>query len=126
MSEPITHLKFSAPIRIVSEANNRQHWSKKNERKKSQQIEINVEMSNAIKRRTIALPCVITLCRVGPKYIDDDNLANAFKGCRDHSAGHFARGPINTNGIEERVGGLEAWHQWCLSSHQPKAHRTLR
>jgi hypothetical protein len=72
------------PHKIVSEANNRDHWTKKNKRKialfwaiKSALCQYNGEFP---------LPCIITLERVGKRNLDDDNLAYAFKSVRDFLA----------------------------------------
>lgn len=74
-----------APIKIVSEANRsrHEHWGDKTRRRKNQQAEIDAVMFNAMHGQTVALPCVVRLTRIGPKALDTDNLAGAFKGCRD-------------------------------------------
>lgn len=82
----VERLEFSAPIQTVSEANQREHWAKKNKRKKAQQAEIDAEFLKALKRRRIALPCLVRLTRYGPRALDSDNLAGAFKGIRDSIA----------------------------------------
>lgn len=85
-SQVITRLIFSAPIRIVSEANNRQHWTEKNKRKIDQSLEILAAYHNAARGKSVQLPVVVTLRRVGPKALDSDNLANGFKACQDQIA----------------------------------------
>ena len=67
------------PIRIVSEANLREHWSKKSSRHKKQGLIIR----NALHSHRIALPCVVTLTRVAPRQLDEDNLMTALKYARD-------------------------------------------
>jgi|SRR6267143_3119101 len=81
----IRQLEFSAPIKVISEANRpgREHWSKKRNRELSQQTEITVELHNALVNKRIELPCVVILTRVGPKKLDPDNLANSFKAVQD-------------------------------------------
>lgn len=81
----VQFLDISAPIKVVSEANRggREHWSVRVKRKKDQQAEIHAELSNALLGRQVILPCQVTLTRIGPKKMDDDNLARAFKGIRD-------------------------------------------
>lgn len=81
--QTIRYLKFTAPIRIISEANNCENWSKKHKRKISQQQEITVELHNVLNGRNIQLPCQITFTRIGPKSLDADNLANSFKAVQD-------------------------------------------
>lgn len=68
-----THL----PLTTVSEANRRDHWRVKSKRVRLQ-------------RRTAAalvpgcpLPCVVTLTRISPRMLDDDNLQSALKAVRD-------------------------------------------
>lgn len=79
----ITQLEFDAPIKTISEANNRDHWTKKSKRRKSQQQEVDVMLLNALQGRKIALPCVVRLTRIGAKALDSDNLAGSFKAVRD-------------------------------------------
>lgn len=85
----VQYLDLTAPIKVVSEANRggKEHWSVKVKRKKNQQTEILAELSNALLGKQVILPCQVTLTRIGPKKMDDDNLARAFKGIRDAIAG---------------------------------------
>lgn len=71
------------PVKTVSEANSREHWRVKTNRKRAQQREVSVEWRRAFGQRPIPLPCVVTLTRIAPKALDDDNLRSAFKGIRD-------------------------------------------
>lgn len=80
----ISQIDFMVPgLRTVSEANSREHWAVKHQRKKSQQREIAVAMQNALCGRRIELPCVVRLTRIGPNRMDDDNLIRSCKGVRD-------------------------------------------
>lgn len=85
MDNTIQELQFDAPIRTVSEANksNREHWGSKSRRRIAQQQEVDVMLLNALRGRKVQLPCVVKLTRVGPKSLDSDNLASAFKAIRD-------------------------------------------
>lgn len=83
MSDSLTNLEFDAPIRIRSEANSREHWRVKSDRRKAQQQEMDVLLLNALQGRKIQLPCTVTLTRIGPKLMDDDNWINGAKGIRD-------------------------------------------
>jgi hypothetical protein len=83
---PLTELELSAPIRTVNEANNREHWAVKNNRKKAQQAEIDIELIKALKGNIIQFPCTVHLTRVGPRKMDDDGLSRSFKGIRDQIA----------------------------------------
>lgn len=82
----IKEFEITLPIRTVSEANSSQHWRFKNARKKAQQQEVRVEMQNRLRGQKIALPCRVTLTRVGCHALDKDNLANSFKGIQDEVA----------------------------------------
>lgn len=64
------------PIRIESVANKREHWSKRAARTKQQRFA-------AIAVPVHPLPCVVTLIRVAPRALDDDNLRSGFKALRD-------------------------------------------
>jgi hypothetical protein len=68
------------PHKIISEANNRDHWTKKYKRKVALQWAIKVELS---KIQEFPLPCIITLERVGKKNLDFANLVHGFKHAED-------------------------------------------
>lgn len=77
-------IEFYAPIRIVSEANLREHWAVKAKRKTAQQCEMIVMLRNALQQKPkVKFPCVVSLTRVGSRRMDSDNLANGFKATRD-------------------------------------------
>lgn len=73
-------INIPLPLKIVSVANLREHWATKANRAKLQ-------------RRTTAallkahkpplLPITVVLTRVAARQLDTDNLASAFKACRD-------------------------------------------
>jgi hypothetical protein len=75
---------FTAPIRIVSEANSREHWAQRLKRKTAQQTETIIELRRVLRDSPkVRFPCVVTLTRIGSRRMDSDNLANGFKGVRD-------------------------------------------
>src|SRR5215470_11536618 len=82
---PNPQLAFTVDAKVLSEANTREHWGKKFKRKKEQQDALRKAWKLAIKKmpRPVAVPCVVRLIRIGPRRMDDDNLANGFKGMRD-------------------------------------------
>ena len=82
----LRNLEFDAPIKVISEANNRDHWRVKSQRRQAQQMEMAVYFKNALQGRKIALPCVVKLTRIGAKLLDDDNLRGSLKFCRDQIA----------------------------------------
>ena len=69
------------PIRLISEANNHDHWAKKYTRQKKQQQRIKVEWLHL--RPNIKLPCEIHLIRHGIKEMDFDNYVISCKAIRD-------------------------------------------
>jgi hypothetical protein len=71
------------PIKIISEANNREHWYKKWRRKTDQQAEIFAVMHNLLLGKAFDFPVHVELKRIGQNLLDSDNLANAFKGIQD-------------------------------------------
>jgi hypothetical protein len=72
------------PIKTVSEANRRDHWTVKNNRKNAQQKEFMVTWRNA--KAKVKLPATIIFTRYSCQILDDDNLQSALKGCRDQLA----------------------------------------
>ena len=87
MRLPITKLDFMVPnCKTVSEMNTREHWAARYRRKQNQQEAVAVAMLNALRGRKVQLPCVVTLTRIGPKKMDNDNLAGAMKHCQDQIA----------------------------------------
>lgn len=82
----IKEVECFAPVKTVSEMNRRDHWAVRLERKKNQQQEVLVAMQNALRGRSIQLPCTVKLTRVGPRTLDDDNLRSSLKFCRDQVA----------------------------------------
>lgn len=83
-------MKLVMPIRTISESNDRSHWAVKAKRVAKQRGDIAL----------IAMPyfaqlagwqhdvpgLVITLTRIAPRELDDDNLRGALKACRDEIA----------------------------------------
>jgi hypothetical protein len=78
------------PVKIESLANKREHWTATAKRKKAQRECALLALTVANRGRTFdapmhqeALPMTITLTRIGPRQLDDDNLAGGFKHVRD-------------------------------------------
>jgi hypothetical protein len=73
------------PIRTVSESNSRDHWSKRAKRAKHQRS-LTALMVRAALGGLTADQCstlVVSLARIAPRELDDDNLRGACKGPRD-------------------------------------------
>lgn len=89
MTNTNLQLQFSMPVRVISEANARDHHMKRYRRKSAQQMATHVQWKQAQAARggvKVILPCVVRLTRIGSRRLDDDNLAGAFKACRDQIA----------------------------------------
>lgn len=68
------------PVRASSTLNAREHWAVRARRAKAHRD----TAAWSLKRKPVpALPCVVTLTRVGPRTLDTDNLAGALKSVRD-------------------------------------------
>ena len=80
-----TIINWRLPIRLVSEANNTDHWTKKRKRFRAQHDWINMRyrLDNSPE---IPESCIIVLTRIAPRELDDDNLRSSFKHCRDYIA----------------------------------------
>ena len=71
------------PVRIISEANSRQHWRKAAARKKLHRQTARLVLQQYARPMGEAERFTITLTRVAPRKLDDDNLASGFKAVRD-------------------------------------------
>lgn len=76
-------LGFTIPIQLVSEANTREHWAKKARRARAQRAAALMAVRAHANGRKLTAPFVVTLTRISPRGLDDDNLARAFKAVRD-------------------------------------------
>lgn len=74
------------PCRTVSEANRREHWAP---RAKRQKVHRTAAFAIVTSRLLCPLPIVVTLTRIAPRALDDDNLRGALKATRDGVADAF-------------------------------------
>ena len=84
-----TVFEMELPIVTVSEANLREHWSKSAKRHKLQKAQVWVALNNYFNdfhrrkfnpRPFIPLPCTVTLTRISPRKLDQqDNLPTSMK-----------------------------------------------
>ena len=73
------------PLRTGSGLNGREHHMQRSRRVKRERLSTAWMLATVLQRP--ALPCVVTLTRLGPSNgLDDDNLAGALKGVRDEVA----------------------------------------
>ena len=71
---------YTIPIKIESEGNKVEHWTKKHKRKKA----IQAAIYYFAKRIAIRPPCTVILTRIAPRRLDDeDNLRSALKMPKD-------------------------------------------
>lgn len=90
MNEPVV----IPGLRVVSESNVREHWSKKNRRANGSKSKKKPTLGQ---RQTVcftlrskatkpAIPCTIRLVRIAPRKLDQGNIAAAFKHIQDGCA----------------------------------------
>lgn len=96
-------ITLTLPIRIESVANLREHWSKRAGRAKQHRLHAWAELRHHDDGRKLIGPLVITLTRIAPRKLDDDNLRSAFKATRDGIADWLGV-PDNDKRIEWRYG----------------------
>lgn len=76
-------LSILIPLQTKSEANQSEHWRVKAARVKSQKDWIKLALLQKGKVASFQLPAIVTFTRYGPRLLDSDNLAGAFKAVRD-------------------------------------------
>ena len=81
-------IEIYVPIKIISEANNTDHWRKKHKRRK----EHLKHLANLFPSNLLPLPVTITFTRVAPRRLDSDNLVFSMKYFRDYVASQFIKG----------------------------------
>jgi hypothetical protein len=90
MTDTITSVLVSVPIRIVSEMNSRDHWRVRNSRfaEHHEAVHYTLRPHRATLQEIASFsPTItVTLTRIGPRLLDDDNLASGFKKVRDSVA----------------------------------------
>lgn len=86
------------PMALPSCANLREHWAVRAKRVKGQRLAATFALRAMVGDVRAELQAgarlVVTLTRVAPRQLDDDNLASAFKGVRD--------GVADVLGIDDR------------------------
>lgn len=79
------------PIRIEPSLNLREHWRKRANRNTSHRAAAFFALKAAVKKFDPAIiPCVVTITRIAPRELDDDNLAGGCKSLRDGTADWLA------------------------------------
>lgn len=70
------------PLRLQSVANLREHWGARAKRAKRERRAVKLAWLVARPAR-VPLPALVTLTRIAPGKLDDDNLASGCKAIRD-------------------------------------------
>lgn len=76
------------PIRVVTEANRRDHWAARARRFKDQGAILTATLNGLV---VPELPVRVTWTKLGGRKADFDNLAGAFKGLTDLVAAYYGR-----------------------------------
>ena len=77
-------ITLELPVKVVSEANQRCHWSSRFHRFNRQKIRVGFALLPH--KHKVRFPATCVLTRIGPKKLDTDNLAGAFKAVQDSIA----------------------------------------
>lgn len=109
-------VSLQVPIKVLSEANLREHWATRARRAKGQRKTVAQELwaHTGKPRATLDRPLAVTLTRIAPRALDDDNLAGGFKHVRD--------GIADWLGIDDRHDGLVAY-RYQQERGKPKQYR---
>ena len=104
-------LTISIPIKLVSVANLRMHWAVKAKLAKSHRSRVGAFLRHEAPIPPTT-PLTVVLTRIAPRRLDSDNLASAFKACRDGIADWLEVDDGN-QGIqwvyEQRAGGPKVY-----------------
>lgn len=80
-------MTVSVPIpglKLVSEANRRDHWAAKAKRVRQQRNLVTLVLRGTVAAQMMLVaPLVVTITRIGPRRLDDDNATGSAKAVRD-------------------------------------------
>ena len=76
-------IRVTVPVRTVSEANAHEHWRARQKRAKAQRLAVGLVVKTALADESVQFPLMVTLVRIAPRALDDDNLLGALKHVRD-------------------------------------------
>jgi hypothetical protein len=77
---------FSIPLRLNVSLNSRMHWAKRAKIVRAQRAAVALSWSRWGMKGKATEPSVVTLSRIAPRRVDDDNLRGLLKGVRDEVA----------------------------------------
>lgn len=93
---------IEVPVKVVSEANDRGHFRRKHQRSRQQKLACEMSWVQAGRPSLVGMaPAQVTLTRVAPRGLDDDNLARGFKSIRDWVASKM--------GLDDKPGSGLTW-----------------
>ena len=109
-----TQLRVMVPIRTVSVANLREHWAKKAKRAKSERDAVAYVLRPRLRDEPLGawVPGTVTITRIAPRRLDDDNAVRAQKSVRDEVAAQLGvddRDPRVTWRVEQRRGRVREY-----------------
>lgn len=118
----MARVEVDIPIRTQSEANLREHWAVKARRVKLHRDTAYMVIRQALKGAK-PLPCTVTLTRMSPRLLDDDNLRQAMKATRDGIAdwlGVDDRSPLIKWQYDQKQ--ASKYHAVCVLVESSRAH----
>lgn len=114
--------RIEIPMRLPSVSNLREHWRAKACRTRAQRATVRVIVLTELGRSWNPMPLArpsdrvcVSLCRVSPRALDDDNLRGALKACRD--------GIADVLGVNDRDPRIE-W-KYAQERGKPKEHKVV-
>ncbi len=117
----MTPIVVYLPLRLVSEANNRDHWAKRSARAKIQRNATRMVVAARFAREGIVpLKAIsawgfdVLITRIGKRILDTDNLARSAKACRDGIADAM------------RIDDADPRVTWCYSQSTTKGRYEVR
>lgn len=81
-------IEAELPLRLVSGMNVREHWGARKRRAEEHRGVVKMRLQAAVKPYA-TLPAVVTITRIAPRPLDDDNLQASAKHVRDGVADAF-------------------------------------
>ena len=98
-------LTLTLPLKLMSEGNQREHWGAKARRTKLHRAMVFTALRAALWPAP-PLPLVVTLTRIAPRSLDDDNASGSCKYVRDGVAdwlgGQYGKGQDRQPGLTWR------------------------
>jgi hypothetical protein len=116
-------IEVTLPLRTVSEANQRGHWSKGAKRAKEQRSVVALALGPHLRKVVAAhlgiAPALryglaVTLTRIGPRRLDGDNLQRALKAVRD--------GVADALGVDDGDERIEWRYEQLYAGEGPKGY----